>query len=62
MKSVLLIGDANTYFRIDYARNIKSSDIRVDILSFSKCKEENEQYYDNIIICNNMSIHCGDII
>ncbi len=51
MKSILIIGNANTYFRIDYTKNIRSKDVKVDILSLVKCKDENRKYYDNVIDC-----------
>ena len=48
---VLLIGDANGYFRVDYARNLNNDKYDMDILSFRKCNPENAVYYNKVIEC-----------
>ena len=51
IKKILLVGDANGYFRIDYARNMKQERFQMDILSFTFCKPENRKFYKDVIEC-----------
>lgn len=51
VKSILIIGYANTYFRREYVRNIKNENVVFDILSFEKCTEENRNLYGTVYEC-----------
>lgn len=50
-KYVLIIGDANKYFRKEYVRNLKNDRVIFDILSFEKCKTENKALYGTVYEC-----------
>ena len=38
MKKILMIGYCNQFFRIEYAKNIKTEDYLIDIISFEECE------------------------
>lgn len=53
MKKILMIGYCNQFFRKEYAKNIKTEDCLIDIISFEKCEEKNKQFYNKIYVCDN---------
>ncbi len=48
-----MIGYCNQFFRIEYAKNIKTEDYLIDIISFEECEEKNKHYYNKIYVCDN---------